>query len=944
MMLSLVPIQAFGASFANQLPFVSPNRQYVPVTIDLARFAGQSVSPNALNIVISLTGGEWNDAAILASDGALVPVDADFTGTVTAAGITFGSIVAANFQGTNLTWNTDMSARVERIDRRSMILSVTPGAFFDNRLNPAPAIAGTPQYAFPVGLQGTITFNVPVQVTNTNVRMRAEFMIGGTPAERLLFDSPLTAVPAGWNFNLHGGTVRDFDIAMQLGQANPYLFGLTGDTRNLANSIVITENIAGAFGHATSNTAINIRLTAPSGYEFRQSAMGLPSARVTTILPQNQGIRIANNGASVSIVEGNWGGREGDAGGSRTLPWNSGASGDRANDLRGRSFIDISVMTLARPIAAEPLLGMQDGFVISGVWLIPTNEAQPTQTNVAVRVDVIYDTAPGAHDNNRLAPTANPPVNGMNAFANDAFSNDGGQNANITVGNRVVAAQRVQIIGTPSSQYRYSGFRNNDPWGGNNRSAIIRFYETAPGHWDSTNFWGSVLTFEANQPGVQITNAWVGINRTEGFTTGQFGTTVRNNVDGNSPLTQADQLVPSAVAVRDSQSVTVALGHAMEGAGLRSVDVQFQFALEPGFEAKYGSDIIIDISGTALREFAGETSHVVAVARDAFTVDIDGGITQATVGQVQNIIDPEPISNVRLTENRIGALNVGSEIWVRAVGQIGPFGTFLTGAPNVNVEVGNLLLAPPVARNISGETIYAFRVLRRSTGTPAQIVFSGMHITGFVLPNHEYLISITGTAVAETDIITAAVGQGLSNQFAGSNGFFLTDALAVEVIEFAEFEVPYVAPPGGQEPGGQQPGWQPGGQPGQVPQVPYDAVATVTRANTLPNGAPAIITIGNRDFVSFRFLAENMLGGDVYWNDAHAAAQINAVNVQNQNVAVTFSDADGIRRSVAGGDWVTQPVHGDMINQNETNYIAFNIVGLIFGFRFGEANGTWYIH
>jgi hypothetical protein len=991
MMLSLVPMDVFGVSTTSQRAEPHPHYELYTITINMADMNHLLASPTSLTLDITLNNyatfpaaiGQmrWMDPAQQAlapfpeagvpstanaqwtglspiSPGAFAPGRGGAAGTATDdiartnPGIVFTTRAAINPRavtnvtrgpadsspitaGTALNASNFADLVMHRVGPNRLLVSfdLTSGVGLSTFLVPGPTGQVT---NLPGLLSGHISFEIPIIANNVNGAVSVSHLGG----QVLVPSRPLILAPAGFfNIEQQGDTLPIFDGGLRLGLASPV--ARTINNRNtdvqsnfggVENAIRLNERVAqgvgamvqGNVGSDSTMTVVDVRLTAPAGYVWARNAFAAEhNGHVQTLLPVNQGFDIV----SVRIPDpGTW-----------AVGANPG--GIHAN-VGERSRLDISVLIDVRDFD-DALRRLPDALVITGFWLIPL-EAAPSTGNVNVQVATAMRYANTQEIIDRAVQENFAAALDTFSLSNDA-AHAAGTGRQITVGTRATATSTLTRVTEPTR--RFTGVRGNDPWNNNPWSARIRYDEAAPFHGGTATGWGDIITFSVVEPGVQIVNARVRWNRahTADWEWGIGSVTT----DNQGRLTNYQLTRDQVAAARSPHMVEVFLPHALTPGQRRFLEIEFQFALEPGFEARHGSDVTVVVGGSLIDNVTGSDTFVVSTAVDPITVTSAGDIVQTTVGQVQNMVGPTPVANVVVTENYVGALAPGTEIWVRRAGGLGPFGTYLS-APTLTVDSGALRLAGPVTRSHinTGENFHVFTVTHRSQGNaPASFTLSNMEISGFVLPGVRYTVEVVpihaNNSNNSSDIFVAQMADGTRQ--AGANGWFNTNAYDVEVIEFnVFFDQDFVAPPAPGPGPGQQPGQQPG--PGQVPQVPDNAIHTFGRNNVDSNNAPAITSQAGRDYISLRFLAEEVLGGNAVWSEEHNAAEITGVrNVEGYTLSVFFNDEEGVRRMVAGRAIESIPTLGGMRNINGTNYVTFSAAQAIFGFMTGQANGTFYV-
>ncbi|MCL2364211.1 MAG: hypothetical protein FWC71_06065 [Defluviitaleaceae bacterium] len=483
-----------------------------------------------------------------------------------------------------------------------------------------------------------------------------------------------------------------------------------------------------------------------------------------------------------------------------------------------------------------------------------------------------------------------------------AQDNNAAWRNNIVVARRVAAGLTLSASApTDRITGAFLGYGGYNAW-----SATITLQETTAGAWDAgAMFFLSQLNFNVVQEGVVITDVRARINRDNwdahaGNITPSIGYALEGldvrYLIGNSNAGSFNESGVSLALNRSAVGVTAP----------RRLDIQFRFNLEPGFAARHGNEVQIEVTGDALTRLpeGSQTVFTVMNAIDPVSVERVGNVAQAIVSGMMNVLEPTQLPNFVLTENVQGALPMGSEIWVYLGGGLDPFNINIT-APVATVAPGsNLQLSTPVRRvhPTSGDVVWVFTVQRASfQGQQGVVTFSNMTAhDGFILPAVPYHVVFTGPAFARNDIRVGEVSGNASSSSAGNwvaasilpgiaaTARFETAAYGGEVIVFGDFDLDYAHGIGGGQPGTGGPGT---GQPaGPTP----DFIIPVNRPSVV-NAAPLMV---GHNLVNLRGIQE-VLGGTVTREPSpqtgrnltaftlpHAASAVTTVNIYNEEATV----------------------------------------------------------
>jgi hypothetical protein len=205
----------------------------------------------------------------------------------------------------------------------------------------------------------------------------------------------------------------------------------------------------------------------------------------------------------------------------------------------------------------------------------------------------------------------------------------------------------------------------------------------------------------------------------------------------------------------------------------RIMDVRFQISVEAGFAARYGSEIEVAVYRN------GVFIDTVVIAEVVDMIELLPVTPVELVREQLDIIAITPVPNFTIRElepNTLGTWGGGlpaNEIWIYLqtiqngmpieLGW-GNLELVITNPPTINTQESGFTLRQVTGLGGSltveraGRQVVAFEVIRPSNVTvPAEITFTGVHVTGSVVPNVEYHVVVGGPAVARN-----AAGTGVN--------------------------------------------------------------------------------------------------------------------------------------------------------------------------------------
>jgi len=243
-------------------------------------------------------------------------------------------------------------------------------------------------------------------------------------------------------------------------------------------------------------------------------------------------------------------------------------------------------------------------------------------------------------------------------------------------------------------------------------------------------------------PSVSANDAWV--NPT---THGRF---VQSITDYNDGL--ALTFAPRTISDPETQSRA------------RSIDIGVLLSIEPGYEAKYGSDIELEV----FRNGQSVGTVKVATATDPIKVEAIGTAPSITRNAF-DVLALTPIAGFTVTETAVRALEHndrlvfslqatqdGVPISIPSMGEV----RLHLGQAEVNAESD--MRIEPVGTS-AGNTLIAgtvvYRVARESYGTAGVMSFPEAYITGAVIPGIEWHVVVSGPQIAANSAEASYAGH-----------------------------------------------------------------------------------------------------------------------------------------------------------------------------------------
>ena len=323
----------------------------------------------------------------------------------------------------------------------------------------------------------------------------------------------------------------------------------------------------------------------------------------------------------------------------------------------------------------------------------------------------------------------------------------------------VTARDAVEgLSGTRSNEWQLSGIDRE--WL-QRRYQSIRLAETAPNTLFSSS---NTYEFRIVQEGARFENAEV---RTYSSPDGGQDRNEWRAIDNHY------RVLPALTELQ-RDTLTITTRPMANSASRFSLDVRFQIITEPGFEARNGNEVEVRVTGP------GGVDEIVTIA--LITDPVRVLPTEVVTFSRDNfgVLVPTSINNVTFQELEAGTLRIGDTITPVTVPVMDGRRVTLTGVaatalniamePVVNAESGLVL------RRVGDSN--TFTVERVSHDAPATITFTGLSITGALLPTVDYHVELISNRFTRTSI-----GTGEAIRLEGDRGG--TTELPREDIRFA---------------------------------------------------------------------------------------------------------------------------------------------------------------
>jgi hypothetical protein len=286
------------------------------------------------------------------------------------------------------------------------------------------------------------------------------------------------------------------------------------------------------------------------------------------------------------------------------------------------------------------------------------------------------------------------------------------------------------------------------------------------------------------------------------------------------------------------------------------IEARFFLSIEPGYEELYGDDIEISVTGRGMNN--EELSAVAANVIDPITVNVSRQtyIEEASPIFFGRIFDAA-VGDVSVSEAINGAFVSGTRVWLHVEGSRdgSTANDIVLRGTDVRVEGNSGLRISPLRRNDSG--IYVDIIRESRQGEEATLVFTGLTVSGVVIPGRTYNVTVQGGSIAGNfELLSTANRQG----------FFNTEPYSRPLFTY-----------GGVDAFGGMPEAETPGQPVALPPVTIGDNRTyvyVDSAGILHSiDSPFFINDQNVGMVSLRAIG-GILGLHVGWNDRTQTATL----------------------------------------------------------------------
>jgi len=275
--------------------------------------------------------------------------------------------------------------------------------------------------------------------------------------------------------------------------------------------------------------------------------------------------------------------------------------------------------------------------------------------------------------------------------------------------------------------------------------------EIAPNAWGATS--GIDVTFTVDE-GVKIQRARILYNTN--YPTRKYG-----DGDGWTWYDVTEDFVPkNGVLVKnDYVKYTSPLQNKEDLGKLRHLYLQLEVSVEAGYEWKYETqNITVTAKGGSLSNLEGDDFVVPALAVDPILPpDVD--ITDIITNNTSYYADKE-VGSITITEQNVGALKRDSYIWLYVVGartsDVELYADVV--AETNNKESGLELARGSSIKQAAGNLSYvgmSYKVTHESNkkDVPGEIIVNNVSIRGWIYPEVDYRVVISGSAVAENDYL-----------------------------------------------------------------------------------------------------------------------------------------------------------------------------------------------
>jgi len=308
--------------------------------------------------------------------------------------------------------------------------------------------------------------------------------------------------------------------------------------------------------------------------------------------------------------------------------------------------------------------------------------------------------------------------------------------------------------------------------------AVLR--ETVPGSLPATGAHPTTFTFDE---GIQVLGVRLWTNNAN-FSAGHNDTD--DEIWFGSVHMDSDNFLNASIS-RNTVTIRPEIGETVSRRDrIAQITAEFYLSVMPGFEHLRGDEIKVTVnSGTIEDPF--EDSVTVAYAWDPITVETDVKVIDEVQEAAFGMVRGAAINDIVITETEAGALMPGTRLWIGVEGGIsrgwGVADSVSIGAREARV-VGDSQMQVSRPRQDSHGTYV--EILRASRSDNAQIVFSGVEISGRVLPSHEYSIIVADSAVADNwnEFVWLREDLGAGSTRGIVHGFFAEEPYATPAFRF----------------------------------------------------------------------------------------------------------------------------------------------------------------
>ena len=318
------------------------------------------------------------------------------------------------------------------------------------------------------------------------------------------------------------------------------------------------------------------------------------------------------------------------------------------------------------------------------------------------------------------------------------------------------------------------------------RTARLELREIVPGSLPGTGAHPTTFTFNE---GIQVLGVRFWTNNAH-FSQGE------NDTDGRvwfGNHFEADNFLSTTIS-RNAVTIRPEIGQDIERRWRTArIRAEFYLSIQPGFEALYGEDLDVTVtSGTIYEPF--EDTLTIAYVWDPISVSMTpmADIDPAAFGLVRGV----PLNDVTITEVRAGVLEPGTRLWIGVEGGIsrswGSADHLSLAAARVTTTDPHMTLSLP---RIDSHGTFV-EIIRPSRYDGAEIVFSGIEMSGRVIPNQTYNIFVAEDAVAANWEGFTWMRENLLGRFTRGtlHGWFHQEPYPTEAFSF-EGDDFYAPPP-----------------------------------------------------------------------------------------------------------------------------------------------------